>query len=267
VLDVIVHEPFVHFVGPSWIQPVRALTQRSMVRNVVRPARRVWISIPGWESRLSSRWLGMTVKPRVLPVPATIPVDANRDAIAKIRATLVGHGHTSIVGYFGAGGPYAEHALALTAAALYRSGNRMAVLCLGRGSEQVASRLQRDLPAQSGHVLATGTLSLAALSHYLQVCDVLLQPYVDGVSGRRTTTVSALEHGVPIATTFGVLSEPYWRETEAVETAPADTPASLDAAVQRLLDPDRNARARASARRLYSERFDPVVAFAPLFAD
>ena len=84
---------------------------------------------------------------------------------------------------------------------------------------------------------------------------------------RRGLPTMHAEHGVPIATTFGALSEPYWREAEAVETAPADAPASLGAAVQRLLDRDRNARARASARRLYNERFDPVVAFAPLFAD
>jgi glycosyltransferase involved in cell wall biosynthesis len=96
---------------------------------------------------------------------------------------------------------------------------------------------------------------------------VLLQPYQDGVSGRRTTTISALEHGIPVATTCGELSEPFWAGSQAVETVPAGDPASLAAAVSRLLDPTRNAAARAAARRLYKERFQPSVALAPLFAD
>jgi hypothetical protein len=96
---------------------------------------------------------------------------------------------------------------------------------------------------------------------------VLLQPYVDGVSGRRTTTVSALEHAVPVATTFGRLSEPFWRDTAAVETVAADAPDRLAAAVLRLLEPARNAEGRSAAVALYAARFDPRVVLDPLFAD
>ena len=51
-VDVMVHEPFVDYFGGSWIQPARALVQRYMTRTVLRAARRVWMSIPGWEARL-----------------------------------------------------------------------------------------------------------------------------------------------------------------------------------------------------------------------
>jgi predicted O-linked N-acetylglucosamine transferase (SPINDLY family) len=88
---------------------------------------------------------------------------------------------------------------------------------------------------------------------------------VDGVSGRRTTTISALEHGVPVVTTFGRFSEPFWRETSAVETIAAGTPALLAGAVERLLEPRRNAEARSAAVALYAVRFDPRVALEPLF--
>ena len=77
--------------------------------------------------------------------------------------------------------------------------------------------------------------------------------------------MSALEHGIPIATTFGALSEPFWNETAAVESAPVVAPAMLPAAVVRLLDPYRNAVGRHAAISLYRERFDPSRTFHALF--
>jgi glycosyltransferase involved in cell wall biosynthesis len=266
-LEVIVHEPFVNFAGRSWAQPIRAVVQRYMARQVLRAASRVWLSIPGWQSRLDSPWVRLPIAPRVLPVPATIPVDTDTEMIGELRAKLGGADLVRVVGYFGAGGPYAERALASIAAQLQNPESGLVLLCLGRGSDTLAARVQREVPQPNGRLIGTGTLPHALLSDYLQVCDVLVQPYEDGVSGRRTTTISALEHGLPVATTVGALSEPYWRESDAVETVPADRPASLAAAAHRLLDPERNARARIAARRLYKERFDPAVAFAPLFAD
>jgi glycosyltransferase involved in cell wall biosynthesis len=259
-IDVMVHEPFVDFIGGSWIQPVRALAQRSMTRAVLGAARRVWLSIPGWEERLLPM-LPPAVTPRVLPVPGTIPVDDDPPAIAAVRARLLGPGR-SVVGYFGTGGPYVERALTetMTGIATMRDGVRWALI--GRGTEELSARLG----GRTG-VSATGQLTARALSHHLQACDVLLQPYVDGVSGRRTTTISALEHGLPVATTFGRLSEPFWRATAAVETVPADSPGRLAAAVQRLLEPARNREGRSAAVTLYAARFDPRVVLDPLFAD
>lgn len=266
-IDVIVHEPFVDFVGRSWAQPARALIQRYMARLVLRSARRVWLSIPGWASRLDARWLGLRSEPRVLPVPGTIAVDADAAAISRLRTDLPGAGATPVIGYFGAGGAYVERTLALAVEMLCRRSSGVALVCFGRGSDDVAARLVRELPSCTNAVSGTGALSARDLSRHLQACDVLLQPYEDGVSGRRTTTISALEHGVPVATTTGALSEPFWRGYEAVETVPADAPASLANAVLTLLEPDRNRRARVNARELYRERFDPAVAFQPLFTD
>jgi hypothetical protein len=265
-IEVIVHEPFVDFFGGSWVQPARAVIQRYMARTVLKSARRVWLSIPGWEKGLRSSWVGLVEQPHVLSVPGTIPVNADVVAIEHLRSGLLGCADR-LVGYFGAGGPYAERALALTISSLRDRQSSVAVVCLGRGSEGVAARLSSAVPGFAGPVSGTGALTLERLSQHLQACDVLLQPYPDGVSGRRTTTISALEHRIPVATTFGVLSEPFWRETAALETVPADDPASLASAVERLLDPPRNATARGSAHRLYGERFDPAVALAPLFAD
>ena len=255
-VDVMVHEPFADFVGGSWIQPVRAAVQRAMTKAVVRSARRVWLSIPGWEARLQPM-LRPHVTPRVLPVPGTIPVVRDAAAVEALRVRLLG-GSRWLVGYFGAGSSYVDLALKGVCADLGGRRPDVRVVLIGRGTQELAGRL-------GGTAAATGLLDRRALSHHLQACDVLLQPYVDGVSGRRTTTVSALEHGVPVVTTFGGLSEPFWRDTPAVETVSAASPDLLAGAVERLLKPERNAAARAAAVSVYAARFDPRVALEPLF--
>ena len=120
----------------------------------------------------------------------------------------------------------------------------MRFVLMGRGSGTLADRLS----TRTG-VSATDLLPARELSRHLQACDLLLQPYGDGVSGRRTTTISALEHGVPVVTTFGRLSEPFWRETSAVETIAAEAPGLLAGAVERLLEPRRHGEARSVRRQ------------------
>jgi Glycosyl transferases group 1 len=259
-LDVMVHEPFADFIGPSWIQPARALVQRSMTRAVVRSARRVWLSIPGWMPRVLPM-LRPGLTPRVLPVSGTIPVDRDSQDIAALRRRLLS-GAKVLVGYFGAGGRYADAALERVFHEIAARRQDVRFLLVGRGTGELAARLR----GRAG-VRVTGLLPARELSQHLQACDLLLQPYVDGISGRRTTTISALEHAVPVVTTFGRLSEPFWRDTSAVETIAADTPELLAGAVERLLEPHRNAEARAAAVALYAARFDPRVVLEPLFAD
>ena len=264
-IDVMVHEPFVDFIGRSWLQPVRGLVQRHMARTALSSAQRVWSSIPGWERRLS-RWSGHAGGFRVLPVTGTIPVVRDAAAVAALRRTLL-DGASHLVGYFGAGGAYAEGALASTLTALHLRRSDVVFACLGRGSQEVASRVASAVPVASGRLRSTGSIELSTLSHHLQACDVMLQPYVDGVSGRRTTTVSALEHGVPVATTIGVLSEPFWRSSPAIEVVPSENAVALADAVQRLLEPERNALARSGARDMYETRFEPGRSLDPLFAE
>jgi hypothetical protein len=259
-IDVMVHEPFADFIGPSLIQPVRAMVQRSMARAVLGSAHRVWLSIPGWTPRLIAM-VRPAVTPRVLPVPGTIPVDYDRVGIAAVRSRLL-DGAKVLVGHFGAGGRYVEDALERTFNEIRARRDDVRFLLVGRGTGRQAERL-----SDRQGVSATDLLPARELSQHLQACDLLLQPYADGVSGRRTTTISALEHGMPVVTTFGRLSEPFWRETSAVETIAAGTPELLGGAVELLLEPRRNAEARAAALALYAARFDPRVALEPLFAD
>jgi glycosyltransferase involved in cell wall biosynthesis len=263
-IDLIVHEPFMDFLG-SWHQPALSLVQRYMTWTVVRAADRVWLTIPGWESRVRRAMRRDQPAPRTLPVPATIPPVRDAPAVAAFRRTLL-NGRSHLVGYFGAGGSYPLHAIATTVRQLSTRHADVAFVCIGRGSEAFAADVRAALG--SGHLPITGTgaLERGRVSLHLQACDALLQPYPDGVSGRRTTTVSALEHGVPVVTTIGELSEPFWKQSQAVELVPALSPAIFPDALMRLLVPLRRAAGRDAALTLYREYFDPARTLEPLLA-
>lgn len=263
-IDLIVHEPFMDFFGSSWRQPAAALVQRYMTWMVVRAAERVWLTIPGWEPRLRIARRHGQPAPRTLPVPGTIPPVRDAAAVAALRETLL-EGRSRLVGYFGGGNRYATQAIRATVAEFANRNVDSAFVCFGRGSDTLATDVRAAVPTSTVPVTGTGALGLDRVSLHLQACDALLQPYSDGVSGRRTTTVSALEHAVPVATTLGFLSEPFWSETCAVEAVPADAPATLPSALMQLLEPARNAAARTSAVALYRERFDPTHTFKALF--
>ena len=91
----------------------------------------------------------------------------------------------------------------------------------------------------------------------LQACDLVLQPFPDGATTRRTSLMAALANGRAVLTTDGALTEPVWRSSRAVALAPAgDADAFSDRAL-RLLDDHRERAALAErGRELYAGRFD-----------
>ena len=74
-----------------------------------------------------------------------------------------------------------------------------------------------------------------------------------------------LSHGKAMVTTLGRLSEPLWKESEAVALAPAGDAAAFGSLVRQLqADPAERARMGEVARRLYEDRFDMVHTIAAL---
>jgi glycosyltransferase involved in cell wall biosynthesis len=132
------------------------------------------------------------------------------------------------------------------------------LLLLGHGSERMRDAMIEHTPASTNRVHATGRLSADELSRHLVACDLMLQPYIDGVSTRRTSTMTALAHGVPVVTTAGTFTEPLWAASDAVALAPAHDVDELVRSAARLL-PNEMAKQRlaTAAKKLYEEHFHP----------
>jgi glycosyltransferase involved in cell wall biosynthesis len=157
-----------------------------------------------------------------------------------------------VVGHFGTFGDD----LAREVARILYSHGKARFICIGRGSDRFAAALGRQHPSLARRIDATGVLPHGDIAAALRACDVVVQPYPDGVTTRRTSLMAALANGVAIVSTAGALTEAVWEETGAVALAPASHARAIGAAVVELLrDPAGRARLGAAGRRTYDERF------------
>jgi glycosyltransferase involved in cell wall biosynthesis len=253
-VEIMVHEPFVRFGGGSWRQSAAAVVHRLMTVLLLGAARKVWVSIPLWESCWRPYALGRPVPFRWLPLPSNLPVREDLGGVAAVRARYAPDG-ASLLGHFGTFGNLVTGGLLPVLAELLGRRPDVRVLLIGRGGEGFAADLARRHPGLAPRVHATGSLPPADVSLHMQACDVLLQPYPDGVSSRRTSAMTGLAHGKALVTNAGQATEPLWTDARAVAlTGPAV--AEQVVAVEHLLDdPSGRDRLGVAARALYEGRF------------
>jgi glycosyltransferase involved in cell wall biosynthesis len=229
---------------------------RRMASLVGRAAEQMFVSIPAWAPTL--RTLTRSPAPITwLPVPSAIPVVHDEAGTAAVRAAVApGDPDAVIVGHFGTYGAPTRPLLA-DAMALVMS-TRCHCLLLGRDSDAAAAALSRAHPAFAGRVHGRGRLSARDVSVHLAACDLMLQPYPDGISSRRTSAMAGLAHGRPTVTTDGWLTEPIWREpASGIVLVPAGDAAALATAAAALVhDRPRRLRLGAESAALYDARFD-----------
>jgi glycosyltransferase involved in cell wall biosynthesis len=225
-----------------------------MAMLVGRSAARLFVSSLAWEAILRPLVGGR--KPiEWLPVASTIPVIEDPCAIKAIRASLAADGQ-SLVGHLGTYGLPIRRYLETALPELLR-GDHVSVILLGRNGAGLREAMVRRRPDSANHVRAAGDLTATQLSVHLAACDLMLQPYPDGISTRRTSAMAALAHGRPVVSTVGRLTEPLWTESGALVAVPAENSGALAPTTNGLLrDRPERQRLGLAARRLYRERFD-----------
>jgi glycosyltransferase involved in cell wall biosynthesis len=239
-------------------QPMRhqllAGVNRIMAMLVASASERVFVSIPQWQRLLED--LGVDAnRIETLPIPSNVPLRADPAQVAQARRIASSDGEL-LVGHFGTYGPHIIAILEPVLPSLLRS-VPCRVLLMGRNSDAFAQRLGTTDPATAGRITATGALDSDSLASHLAACDLLVQVYPDGISGRRGTTMAALALGVPVVSNLGPLSEDFWRDSGAVALADSPDPAAIVSQVQRLIADESHRRSLGCrGRRLYAERFD-----------
>lgn len=251
-VDIMVHEPYLAFGEGSWRQDGAALVHRLMTMMLIRAASRVWVSIPTWAERWRPFSLGKHVSFEWLPIPSTLPSPSG-DAVGHTRHRLAPAG--PLVGHLGTYGAPIRQALTASLPALLAADPRATVALLGDGGPAFRDSLLQAHPALAARVVAPGRQPGSTLAEHVAACDVLVQPYPDGVSSRRTSAMAGLALGVPVVTNAGPMTEPVWAERQAVSMV--DDAHGWVTAVTGLLD-DAPARAQMAAhgRALYADRFD-----------
>lgn len=101
------------------------------------------------------------------------------------------------------------------------------------------------------------------LSLHLRASEVLLLPFTDGMSRRRTTLMAGLAHGLPVIRLQGVNTDSILiQHTDAMVLTPSgDADAYAHATVRLILDPAGRQAVGRARRSLYERNFDwPVLA-------
>ena len=254
-VDIMVHEPFLAFGEGSWKQDAAAAVHRIMVMMLLNAAARVWTSIPAWADRLRPYLLGRQIPLAWLPVPSNVecllnPADAtdNFSGDSEPQHRL---GHFSTFGW-----PISRMLEPLVSPLLRDHANRSLIL-MGRGSTEFRLKILAQNPGLNEQIYATGEVTGAELSVWIRKCEMMIQPYPDGVSGRRTTAMVALSHGLPIVTTTGFLTEDMWAQSGAAALLPSGDVTQFVGVVNDLLADEQKRRQMAlRARRFYLDRFD-----------
>ena len=256
-IRVMFHEPYFYF---GWRRPHRnilAVVQRFMAVLLLWASRRVYLSSATWERYLSPyMWFGGR-QLMWLPIPATVPRCEDAAAIERCRLELAaGAPGARVVGHFGTYGDHVRPMLEACFAGLAARVPELRVACLGRNSETFVAGLEARIPVLRGRVVGAGGLDPAEVAARLRACDLVVQPYADGVTGRRTSLMASLVNGCPTVTSAGPLTEELWAAEGGVAMAPVgDTAALVDLVVDLLADDARRAALGRAGRRLYDARF------------
>jgi len=229
-----VHEPYVPFTRLAWL--LTGAPQRLQLAALGRGASHIYTPVPGFVPMIR-RYAGANAPVTVAPVGASVPIAAP-SARSGARARLGLTDDQVAIGVFSPGAAgFALPWLAVAAARLAGE-PRVTWVLFGSGS---ARRLP-GMPS-GGNVIVLGEADATVIGETMRAVDIAAQPYVDGLTLRRTSAMLALASGVATVSSSGPLFDP-----TVGELAHCEPNAAAFAECLALLVRDEAARAQARAR-------------------
>jgi glycosyltransferase involved in cell wall biosynthesis len=249
------HEPY-FYLGWRPDRNALAVVQRLMAAILLRAAGQVYCSTEVWYRYLEPYAPRGWCRPITLPIPSTIPRCDRPADIPAVRGSLLTPGATRLVGHFGTYGAHIAPMLRSIIRRLLAADSHVCVVCIGAGSDRFVGESTRLQPGLSARLRAMGRLAPTEVALHLAACDLLVQPYPDGVTTRRTSVMAGLVNGRAVVTTAGVLTEPVWARTAAVALVPSGNAEAFVAHARTLLaDNDAREALGARAEAAYQEHF------------
>lgn len=230
---------------------VYALVHRLLWRAILRHADAIGISTGGWFERLAGRIhppdrLFLACSPSNLPV---LPTTAEQRAAW--RAANLPAGTSHVLGFFGSTGAGKQFEWVLEAWQRIRQTlPRTALVVIGDAPNLALA------PGDAGWLRPLGYLPSAAASEALQSLDLLLLPFIDGVSERRSSFMAGLAHGLPILTTWGPATSRQLRSLPCFRGVEGGPETFSAAATELLMDADTRARMAEESRIRYLADYD-----------
>ena len=225
-----------------------------------RSARRVFVTIPTWGERLHLLGRSPLAKEQTstwAPVPSNLPDRVEERRVAEIRRQLLAGARLRVVvGHFGTFGRFHSTLMPHVVTRILDEGSDRVMLLIGRGGAALRDVIVAARPDLAARITATGGLSPEEASAHIAACDLLVQPYEDGVSARRGSLMAGLALGRPTITNRGPNTEEIWALERAVQLTDSAAPHALGGAVTKLMgDSGLRSWLSTAGARLHAERF------------
>ncbi len=228
-----------------------AVATRGLAAWLLHRADRVLTSTPSWDQFLIP--LGPRgLRPAWLPVTSNLPETPSGRPRRDVLGELGLPEGAPIVAHFGTFGELTATPLRGVLETLVPARQDLHVVLVGRGSREFSASLPRALASR---LLATGELPVERIADIIGAADVIVLPFPDGVTTRRTTVMAALALGRPIVTNDGRNTEWLWRGEGCVALTGDAPEAMARRALELLEDPSGRLELGARARAVYEERF------------
>ena len=236
---------------PHWM--AYAIWHRIAWKRIRRCADAVGVSTEAWIERWRDSWTDIPGRDVFLvPSPSNFPVVPQPDDHrARWRASLGLGPEVRVLAYFGTLSAAKQPDWVFAAWRSARAAGIPTALAVIGGRPE--PKLE---PGESDFYRPLGFLDADQVSGALQAIDLLLLPFEDGVSERRTTITAGLAHGTPILTTRGHGTGSTLRSADFLRSTPAGDPTAFrDEAARLLAEPDRLRELSTKARQAYAEAY------------
>ena len=60
------------------------------------------------------------------------------------------------------------------------------------------------------------------ISYWFQIADIFLVPHIEGLSAKRSSVMTAMQHGLPIIGTKGIMNDTFWNKIEGIKLIEKD---------------------------------------------
>lgn len=247
-----------HEIAAPWsLLPNRFLyawAHRQQWRKIVAAADAVITSTEAWRNEWQAKMPALKNKFSYAASPSTIPlapVMSQTKLRQEWRRSRGWDDDTLVLGWFGTASAAKQLDWVLAAQKHAQSlGRPVALILIGKAGE--IARAQNSPWIQS-----TGYVEALAVSQILFSIDLLLLPFIDGVSERRTSFMAGLAHGTPVATTIGPNTGPTLREANICSLTISNDPADfLQRATELLSEPEMRRAMGERGRAFYQAHYD-----------
>jgi glycosyltransferase involved in cell wall biosynthesis len=252
------HEMYIPF-ARSLKRDLGALWQRAAALSLVAGSTRLSVTSTEWQRRLKR--MGISKRIHVIPAGSNIPMATiTKEDRARLRSQILGGTDRFLVASFGA-----RHDRDLPAAlyglAQLKKERAAKLIWIGGGSLSEPDRIGIEQAMEREELTKhdiewAPSLPHPEVSRLLSICDVMMLPFIDGVSTRRTSAVTALQHQLPLLTTRGSKEEPFFIHGRNVYSVPVgDRRALADGLVELARRPELRAHLAQGSRESYKTHF------------